>query len=178
MNEAMKAMKISGKVIAIIMKITYIVMIVVACFLAAVLVFLAVTGDTSVVTSSGLKIAAADDALSPGSAMAACAALLVMAAFLFVISLLVHRMFREISKTGVPFKPEYVKTIKTVGVLLAAMSVAGGFAESVAASTMGTDALGMANNAPGVLVGVIVYCFAYVFEYGCAMQRRVNEAEI
>lgn len=177
MDEKLKAMQVACKVISVIMKIGYIAMIAVMCVCAASLIFIAATGgETSVVTPGGTNIVVADAELeSPESVAAICAALLVAGAFLFVIFLLTHRVFSEISATGAPFNTKYVKTIKRVGVLAAAMGLAGGIVGSVAAAYAGADTSGIFAGAPGVLVGAVIYCLAYIFDYGCALQKQSGE---
>lgn len=177
MNDNQKSIKTSSKVISVIMKIGYIAMIVAMCICASSLIFIVATGGkTSVVTSGGIRIMAADaSGTSPEGVAAICAAGLVVGAFLFAIFLLTYRMFNEISITGTPFNLKYVKTIKTIGVLVAVMTVVGGFVDSAAASYAGMETLGLITDSTGLVFGVIIFCLAYIFDYGCALQKQSDE---
>lgn len=174
MNEKEKAMRTSSKVISVIMKIGYIAMIVAMSICAVCLIFMAVTGGkTSIVTPGGTNIMVADGAFAtPEGVAAICASMLVSGGVLFAIFFLTHRVFNEISTAGTPFNPKYVKTIKIIGVLVAVMGIVGGIVDSVVATFAGTEALGVYTNSPGVIVGVVIFCLAYVFDYVCSLQKE------
>lgn len=179
MEQKTKALKTSGKVIAILMKVGYIMMLVTLCASAVVLLFMAITGrQTSVETIGGMKITIAEASLLTTKGMIAmCIGLLVTSGFLLAIFLLAHRMFNEISTTGDPFVEKHVQTIRIIGALVVSMTIATGVLESVAATFLSTDGLGAYFEAPGIVVGVILFCLSYIIEYGCALKEQVQKAD-
>lgn len=177
MNEQQKAIKASSKVIAVIMKIGYIAMIVAMSICVINLLFMAVTGgQTSIVTSSGMRIVAVSaPGTTPQGVAAISIAALIISAFLFAIFLLTYRIFHEISVTGTPFNVKYVKAIKAIGILVAVMSIVGSTVDSIAASYAGMETLGLCSDSTGVIFGVIIFCLAYIFDYGCTLQKQSDE---
>lgn len=177
MEEKTNALKTSGKVISIIMKIGYIVTIITMCASAAVLIFMAVTGGkTSITTSGGTKIAIADElSTTPEDLVIFCAELLVISIFLFVIFLLIYRMFHEISMTGDPFTEKYVQTIRIIGVLVAMMTTVTGIISVTATSFTIDGNVGKYTEAPGIAVGIIIFCFSYIIDYGCALKSSKEQ---
>lgn len=177
MDEKIKAIKTSSKVISVIMKIGYVAMIVEMCICLVGLIFIAITGgETSIVTSGGVRIVAVDAPVTTAKgAIAVCVAAFILGAFLFFIFRLAYRMFREINATGTPFNENYVKVIKRIGVLVAVMTVVESAVDSAAAAFAGVDTLGMSSDSTGVIFGVIIYCLAYIFDYGCTLQKLSDE---
>ncbi len=169
MDQKTKALQSASKVISILMKIGWIAMIVAACVCAAALIFVAVTGgQTSVTASGGVRFVIADElAATPAELVATSAVYLAMGGFLFAIFLLAQRMFGEISATGDPFVPQYVKTVRVIGILVAAMTFGVGLADTIAsAAAAGTRAH---PDAPGIVVGAIIFSLSYILVYGCGM---------
>lgn len=179
MNNTQKSILVSSKVIAIIMKIGYIAMIVAASICAVCLIFIAVNGgETSLITSGGMKIVAMDKSVTTTeAAIAIASAVLIMCAFLFVIFLLTYKVFNEVGVTGTPFNVKHVKSIRLIGIHVAAMTIAGGIADAVAASYAGTATLGIYTGASGLIVGAVIFCLGYVYEYGCELQAKCAQAQ-
>ena len=177
MEQKTNALKSASKVISILMKIGWVAMIVAACLCAAALIFVAVTGgQTSVTTSGGVNLIVADElAASPAELVATSAVYLVMGGFLFAIFLLAQRMFGEISATGDPFLPKYVKTVRVIGILVAAMTFGVGLADAIASSA----APGMQAHpeAPGIVVGAIIFCLSYIIDYGCGLKTQAKSVQ-
>lgn len=173
MEQRTNALKTSGKVIAIIMKIGYIAMIVAICICAASLIFVGVTGGkTSVATLGGMNIKIADELTgSPSGFIALSVVYLVMSGFLLAIFLLAHRMFGEISATGDPFAEKYGKTVRVIGVLIAAMTIAVGLADMLT-SAVGAETAQAHTEAPGIVFGAIVFCLSYIIDYGYGLKEQ------
>ena len=188
MEQRIKSLKTSSKVIAVIMKIGYIAMIVAMCICAASLIFMAATGGkTSIVTAGGTTIGIAGDlSLSTSIAgdsvrstvefIAMFTEYFVMSALLFVIFLLAQRMFGELSVTGDPFIEKYGNTVRAIGILVAAMTFAIGITEAVVSSVTATQIAGTYAEAPGIGVGAIIFCLSYIIDYGCGLKEQRSAA--
>lgn len=184
MEQKTNALKTSSKVIAIIMKIGYIAMIVAMCICVASLIFMAVTGGrTSIVTSGGTTIGITNDialsasaendpARSAAELIAMFSEYFVMSALLFVIFLLAQQMFSEISVTGDPFMAKYVKIVRAIGILVATISFAIGITEVIISSVTATQIVKTYTEAPGIGVGVILFCLSYIISYGCGLKEQ------
>lgn len=178
MEQKKVALKTSSKIIAVIMKIGYIAMIVAMCICAASLIFMAVTGgQTSIVTPGGTTIGIADGvSVTPAEFVAVFAEYLVMSALLFVIFLLAQRMFGEISVTGDPFTEKYVKTVRVIGILVAAMTFAVGITEAIVSSLAATQDVKANTEVPGIVFGAVIFCLSYFIDYGCGLKKqRISE---
>ena len=177
MEQKMNALKTSGKVIAVIMKIGYIAMIVALCVCAAALIFIAATGETSM-TAGGVNILVADDLPSdPSEVIVMGTVYFVMSGFLLAIFLLAQRMFGEISVTGHPFTAKHVKTVRVIGILVAAMTLAVGLADAVASAYLSVQTVETYPGAPGIVVGAIIFCLSYILDYGCALEKHAENTE-
>lgn len=184
MEQKTKALKTASKVIAVLMKIGYIAMIVAMCICAASLIFMAATGGkTSIVTAGGTTIGiagdltlsasiASDATRSTAELIAMFSEYFVMSALLFVIFLLAQRMFGQISVTGDPFTAKYGKTVRAIGILVAAMTFALGITEAIVSSVAAAQIAGTYAEAPGIGVGAILFCLSYIIDYGCGLKEQ------
>lgn len=179
MEQKTNALKASSRVISIIMKIGYTVMIVALCITAVTLLFLTISGGkTSFALANGTNVIIADGLpASMGSLTVFFTQLVVMSAFLFAIFFLTYRMFHEISMTGDPFITKYVKTVRVIGILVASMTIAVGFAETIMVLVAGEKSIEMITETPGIVVGVIIFCLSYIIDYGCTMKEK-SETDI
>jgi hypothetical protein len=174
MEHKTNALKTASKVIAVIMKIGYIAMIVAMCVCAVSLIFMAVTGGhTSIVTSGGTTIGVSDGTLStPSELIAMFVEYFVISALLFVIFLLAQRMFGEISTTGDPFLAKHVKTIRAIGILVAAMTIVVGVTESIVSAFTATEGIEAYTEAPGIVFGAVIFCLSYIIDYGYGLREQ------
>lgn len=174
MDKKLNAMKVSSKVIMVLMKIGYIASIVAICLCAAGIIFMLATGGkTSFITSSGIRFVMTDETLaSPEKIAAVCSVVLILTIFLYTVFLLTYRIFKDINATGNVFDEKHVKTIKIIGILLASMSVFVGLADTIATLATGIEVLGAYKEAPGIGIGAIVFCLAFIYDYGCALQKK------
>ncbi|MDD3919628.1 MAG: hypothetical protein PHO41_00415 [Eubacteriales bacterium] len=174
MEQKTNALKTSSKVIAVIMKIGYIAMIVAMCICAASLIFMAVTGgQTSIDTAGGMTIGVADGvSTTPAELIAMFAEYLVISALLFVIFLLAQRMFGEISVTGDPFVEKYAKSVRVIGILVAAMTFVVGIMDTIVSSFVATAGIEAYTEAPGIVFGAVIFCLSYIIDYGCGLKEQ------
>lgn len=179
MDSAQNALKVSGKVIAVIMKIGYIAMIVAVCFCVVSMIFVAVTGGkTEVAAEGGVNIRVIDaEGASPEETMATCAVYGVMSAFLLAIFMQASKMFAQIAKTGDPFEKKYGKTVRVIGILVAATTIGTGLADTIASLIVKTSSMQAYTEAPGLVVGAIIFCLSYVIDYGCALKAQNTQVK-
>ena len=179
MNEKQINIKKSSKAIAALMKIGYIAMIVAVSISVCNLAFLVCTGgDMEVYTSSGITIKAAivDENINTTEGIVALSiAVIIMSAFMFVIFLFAYQIFNEISKNAMPFNEKYVKRIKQIGILIAVMTLVGNTVDAAASAKIGVSTLGICTDSTGIAFGIIIYCLAFIFDYGCMLQKQSDE---
>ena len=173
MEQKIKALKISSKVIAVMMKIGYIAMIVAMCICMVSLIFMAATGGKTAINIGGTTIGIAGNfTFSTAELIAMFSEYFVMSAFLFVIFLLAQRMFGEISVTGDPFTAKYVRAVRTIGILAVVMTFAVGITETVISLATAAQIAGTYAEAPGIGVGAILFCLSYIIDYGCGLKGQ------
>ena len=174
MDQKTNALKKSSKVISVIMKIGYTVMIVALCITVAAMLFLAISGgETSVALSNETNLIIADGLPeSTGSLTAFFVEFLLTGAFIFAIFFLTYRMFQEISVTGDPFVVKYVTTVRAIGILVASMTIAVGLAETIITLVTGDSSLELFTELPGIVVGIIIFCLSYIIDYGCSLKEK------
>lgn len=87
-----------------------------------------------------------------------------------------EQVFRGISETGIPFDPAHVERIKAVAWLSLALSVMVSVVENIEQALLTGDRLVLLELDMTVLLfAAIIYCLAYVFEYGCKLQQESDE---
>ena len=172
MEQRIKSLKTAGKVISVIVKIGYISMAVVMCVCAASLVFMAATGGNTSVVIGDMTVGITDASVSASEAIAVCAEYLIMGGFLFAIFLLAQKMFGEISVTGDPFTAKYAKRVRVIGILIAAMTVVTGIADTVISSLASVKGLETYTEAPGIVFGAVIFCLSYNIDYGCGLKEQ------
>lgn len=179
MNEKQSRIKVTSKVIAVFMKIGYIVCIVAMCMAVANVIFvLATGGDMAYLTANGMTVTAVitDEAVTTASGLVALSvAVFVVSAFLFVILLITYKMFKKIHESYTPFDEQHVKSIKTIGILVMVMTLVGRIVDSTASSIIGISTLGISTDSTGIILGLIIFCLAYIFDYGCMLQKQSDE---
>lgn len=93
-----------------------------------------------------------------------------------VICDLLGRVFGDISRTGVPFNPLHGGRIKKVAWLSLALSVLVGISENLAGlCTSGPVSVTGGIDLMTLLFVAVIYCLAYVFDYGCKLQQESDE---
>src|SRR5574344_1887581 len=165
MEQKTNALKVSSKVISVIMKIGYIVMLVMTCISASSLIFMAVTGGkTSVKIAGGHKIAITDELSKTPKE-------------LVVIFILTQRVFQNINLTGNPFTEKHVKTVRVIGILVVIMNIVVPVVADIGEFVAGTDLLKGYTEAPGIVVGIIIFCLSYIIDYGCALKEEYDKSK-
>ena len=80
--------------------------------------------------------------------------------FAFIVSLImltrITRMFKRIRDTGHPFTAEVVKSMKVFAVLLGLV-------------------IAVQNTIVGVVVALVIFAFAMIFQYGAQLQNQADE---
>lgn len=178
MEQKINSLKSASKVISVIMKIGYIAMIVGMCVCLSSLLFMAITGGKTQIVIGSTTVGVKDASVSPSEVIAICAEYFIMGVFLFTIFLLAQKMFGEIGATGDPFTLKYVRYIRAIGILIAAMTVICGFANTIISSLASVKGLETYTEAPGIVFGAVIFCLSYVIDYGCGLKtQRLSEKQ-
>lgn len=87
-----------------------------------------------------------------------------------------YRMFRDISREGTPFAPKHARRIKMVAWIALVLPIVEGSLGNIHEALLTGEAM--------VQIGVdmmwlifagIIYCLAYIFDYGCQLQQESDE---
>lgn len=87
-----------------------------------------------------------------------------------------YRIFKDISREATPFAAKHVRRIKTVAWLTLPLAFLDATCRNLAdAFQAGDPAINLELNLMWVAFGAIIYCLAYIFDYGCKLQQESDE---
>lgn len=87
---------------------------------------------------------------------------------------LIHGIFSEMKKGCTPFSHENTLRIKRTAIVVIILGIVGSYSDGlVDYYTIGE--LTWKVDIPGVICGIIIYCIAFIFQYGCQLQRESDE---
>ena len=102
------------------------------------------------------------------------AAVAVMLALVAAVLRLLYRIFKDIGRECTPFAAKHVGRIKWIALLSLAASIAGSAVNALSGRIL--YGVGQWNIEPiWFLFAAIILCFAYIFDYGCQLQRLSDE---
>lgn len=99
---------------------------------------------------------------------------LIDAAAMTILIFYVYAIFNDTAEHGTPFSHKNAARIKKTAILAIGLSLVGNCSDAlVDYYTIG--ALAWRVNLAGLIVGMIIYCIALIFHYGCDLQRQSDE---
>lgn len=100
--------------------------------------------------------------------------MIVDSVLLTVIIYFVYAIFRDMGKGCTPFSHKNTTRIKQIAIVSIVLSFIGGFSDAlVDYYTIGKLTWNV--DFAGLLVGVVIYCLALIFHYGCELQKQSDE---
>lgn len=181
MNYMTDKIKKNSKIVKILLRIVIVVMAIMLCCYLISYVRSALTGELIVFGNGVFRISFYGNDISPENAanntfLMVCG-VLILALFL-AIFIIAESIFRLIQKSESPFIPEVPKRMKLIAVLLLLAQIVPRFLGyfirfadtgrvSVTIIDEGTFVM--------IIIAMIIYCFAAVFDYGCVLQRESDE---
>ena len=104
------------------------------------------------------------------------ALLIVQLAMVFVVLLIIHRIFTTISREHTPFMVVNVKRMKQVAILLLVMESVEGTLGFIVQRVVTVQGLyNYSIDLTWVLIAGVIYCIALIFDYGCQLQQQSDE---
>lgn len=100
--------------------------------------------------------------------------MIVYSAFMSVVFYNICMIFKDVSTEHTPFKHKHVARIKRIAILVVAVSVIGNFGDSLL-DLFTMNRLTWHIDFSGIILGVIIYCLALFFNYGCVLQQQFDE---
>lgn len=85
-----------------------------------------------------------------------------------------HLIFKNVSEEGTPFNHEHIGRIKIIAFMVIGLSILESFSDGLL--SLFTDNNIMLNiDFNGIILGIIIYCLALFFDYGCQLQKQSDE---
>jgi len=91
------------------------------------------------------------------------------------IMLLCERILKTVNTERTPFVAENVKRLKIMAVLMACLSVVPSWLSQIVSFIMGNRNLLMSVELGMLLIALVIWCLALIFEYGVSLQEREDE---
>lgn len=95
--------------------------------------------------------------------------------FLFVIFSFAYRIFRDISKEYTPFLVKTVKRMKRISALIIVWGIVSPLIFLGLRKIIPIESAFTISGIGRIFVGVLIYCFAVIFEYACLLQQQSDE---
>lgn len=100
--------------------------------------------------------------------------MIIDSALITIIIYFVFSIFRDIGRGSTPFSRKNTTRIKQIAIVTIVISLIGGFSDAlVDYYTIGELTWNV--NFVGLLIGVVIYCLALIFHYGCELQKLSDE---
>lgn len=85
-----------------------------------------------------------------------------------------HLLFRDVSKEHTPFMHKHIVRIKRIAITVIGISILGSCSDGLF-DLFTVNELAWRIDFSGIILGVIIYCLALFFDYGCELQRQSDE---
>jgi len=92
-----------------------------------------------------------------------------------VVMLLCEKVLGTVNTESTPFVPKNVKRIKTISVLMAASSVVPSWVSQIVGFIAGKREMMMNVEVTMLVIALVIWCVALIFEYGVTLQEREDE---
>ena len=178
MNEIQQKIVKTSKVVAIILKIGFIL---IAAAIGLLIIGMGVLAfaDRGVATSLQDALTITTQGTS-AVGIAVSNIILVFGLFIiqlvavFMVFLTLHRIFSAICKDHTPFTNINAKRMRKVAVLIIAMGAISSITEFIAHKLITTQD-GYSIDGTWLVMAAVIYCIALIFDYGCQLQQQSDE---
>ena len=93
---------------------------------------------------------------------------------LFSVLFVLRRIFTDIIRSYTPFEKKHAVSMKQVAVLILAWGVIGNVFDGVGQATV-YETLMIDVNVTWLVLSIVIYCMAHIFDYGCQLQTLSDE---
>jgi len=92
-----------------------------------------------------------------------------------VIMLLCERILGTVNSESTPFVAANVKRLKAMAILMACLSVVPGWLSQIVSLILGSRSLMLSVELGMIMIALVIWCLALIFEYGVSLQQREDE---
>ena len=92
-----------------------------------------------------------------------------------VIMLLCEKVLGTVNTESTPFVAANVKRLKVMSILMACLSVVPSWISQIVSFVLGGRNLLMSVELSMILIALVIWCLALIFEYGVSLQQREDE---
>ncbi len=92
-----------------------------------------------------------------------------------VIMLLCEKILRTVDTESTPFVAANVKRLKVMSILMACLSVVPSWLSQIISLILGDRSLMLNVELSMIMIALIIWCLALIFEYGVSLQQREDE---
>ena len=178
MNIIQQKIAKTGKYISIILFIVC-TLTILGALLSLVAVGILLFGNNQIIASlqDALTVVSSNGSLTVPSTEVLITLLLFAAVqliILFFVLFLLYRIFSDISRNYTPFEKNHVIRMKKVAVLTLVVCIFSNVFDNIANAILYGKTL-MEINFVWLVVGIVIYCISYIFDYGYQLQTQSDE---
>lgn len=100
--------------------------------------------------------------------------MILYSACLCVVFYSTHLLFKDVSREHTPFNHKHTIRIKRIAIMVIVLSIIGSFSDGLF-DLFTISEMAWRIDFNGIILGMIIYCLALFFDYGCELQRQSNE---
>ena len=178
MNEAKQKIIKTSKVVAIVLKVSFILAaIAMGLLLIGIVLLIFANGGVSQSLQQTLAITAQGTSATNIAVYNLLVALgmgIILLAMAFMVLFMLHRLFVNISREHTPFTETNVKIMKKVAVWTVITCIVDCITNGIADKIL-TGTTTFTLNFIWLVVAVVIYCISLIFDYGCQLQQQSDE---
>lgn len=168
----------TSKRISIFLKIGSFIMLILAALAVVAIGFIAFSNsevktsflaEFNLITKSGITLEVVPEHLFVMFIL-----MMLYSVFMFFVLYIAHSIFRDVSIENTPFNHKHVVRIKIIAIMIIVISIIGSFSNGLF-YLFSASSLECRADVGGIILGIIVYCLALFFDYGCELQRQSDE---
>lgn len=176
MSSIKRKIQITSKVVAVLTKILYIVMIVTVCFEVTGIIWSLVLPEASSITWGGIKIISPFSLVNDAGIGLDLMTGVVSQCFLIAILILTNRIFNNIYREYSPFTQKNVKGMRRIAILLFIDSIAAPRADfAIHKAISSTTGILYDSGNELMILAIVLFCFSLIFQYGLELQQQSDE---
>ncbi len=176
MNAIQEKIKRISKFIAIITKILYITGIVMVCVGLAGDLWYVISPESGSFTVGHVRVLSPMQFASDFNVGLDLFTNIAAQCFFIAVLIITYRIFKDISRDSSPFMPKNISRMKKIAILLFVSSVVSPAVNAAVGKSLSlTNAESMNYSSEIIILSVIIYCFALIFQYGAELQQQSDE---
>jgi len=176
MNAIQKKIQHTSRAVAIIIKILYISAIVAVCFELAGIIWLMISPQISNFTIGRIKIISPFLFATIQGNTTDLFTGISSQSFFIAILIVTNRIFKDISLEYSPFLPKNIRRMRKIAILLLIDSLISPSIDTAIRKSISLTATNSSFfNSEMIILAIVIYCFALIFQYGVELQQQSDE---